>query len=80
MGKHTAPPPVHTDIPHKVAPVIKTKTHTFLVFCKHTLLELPAGLIAILIFEGNRGGWLHLIGSDHETTENALRVITVFTQ
>jgi len=77
MGKHNAPPP-KTDIVHNAPKVIKTRTHTFLVFCKHTILELPAGLIAILIFEGNRGGWLHLIGTDSNGTVHAMSTFVTF--
>jgi hypothetical protein len=77
MGKHTAEPP-KTDIVHQVPKVLKTRTHTFLVFCKHTMLELPAGFIAILIFEGNRGGWLHLIGTDSEGATHAISAFVMF--
>lgn len=77
MGKHTAPP-AKTDIVHKAVPIVRTRTHVLLVFCKHTLMELPAGLIAILIFEANRSGWLELVGAHTETTNQAIRTIAIF--
>jgi hypothetical protein len=77
MGKHTAQPP-NSDILHKSIPIVRTRTHVFLVFCKHTILELPAGMLAILIFESNRQGWLHLVGSDPEVTDHAIRTIQFF--
>ena len=77
MGKHSAAP-IKTDIVHKAPRIIKTRTHMFLVFCKHTIMELPAGLIAILIFESNRGGWLHMIGTEHEVKESAIRTFQHF--
>lgn len=78
MGKHNAEPP-KTDIVHKVAPIVRNRTHPFFVFVKHTILELPAGLIAILIFESNRQGWLNLVGTQHDSTEHAIRTIsTIF--
>lgn len=77
MGTHRAQPD-KTDIPHKVVKTIKPRTHQLFVFCKHTLMELPAGLIAILIFEGNRGGWLHLIGTDSEGTTHAISTFVTF--
>lgn len=78
MGQHNAKQ-AKTDIVHKVAPIVAKRTHPFFVFVKHTILELPAGLIAILIFESNRQGWLNLVGTQHESTEHAIRTIsTIF--
>lgn len=77
MGKHSVQP-TKTDIVHKSGRVMRTRTHVFLVFCKHTIMELPAGLIAILLFESNRGGWLHMIGNDKEATEHAIRAFQHF--
>lgn len=77
MGAHSAQPD-KTDIPHKVIKTIKPRTHVFLVFCKHTLMELPAGMAAILLFESNRSGWLHLIGTDTEGTVHAISAFVTF--
>jgi hypothetical protein len=72
MGKHNAQPD-KTDIVHKAVPIVRTRTHVLLVFCKHTLMEIPAGMLAILIFESNRHGWLNLIGIHVPATETAIR-------
>ncbi len=75
MGQHSAKLD-KTDIVHKTAPIVRKRTFAFFVFVKHTILELPAGLIAILLFESNRNGWLNLLGTQHESTEHAIRTIT----
>jgi hypothetical protein len=75
MGQHSAKQ-AKTDIVHKAAPIVRSRTHVFFTFCKHTILELPAGLIAILIFESHREGWLNLVGTQHNSTEHAIRTIT----
>lgn len=77
MGRHNAAPDKQ-DIVHKTVKVARVRSHVFMTFCKHTILELPAGLIAILIFESNRGGWLHLLGTDESGTIHAISTFVTF--
>lgn len=77
MGKHNAQP-AKTDIVHKTLPVVRTRTHVLIVFCKHMIVEGMAGFLAIIVFEANRTGWLDLVGAHTETTNHAIRTFYMF--
>lgn len=57
MGQHEAKPP---KLPEKV----RTRTHQWIVFCKHMIVETMAGFTAIIIFEAYRADWLNMLGHD----------------
>lgn len=74
MGRHSANPDKQ-HIPRKVT----NTTHSFLIFCKHTILEIPAGVTAILIFESHREKWLEMVGTPETTHNVAMFLFGTFT-
>lgn len=77
MGKHNALPD-KTDIPHKAARVVRTRSHEWIVFCKHFIVEGSAGFLAIIVFEANRAGWLNLLGEHSEPANHTIRTFVMF--
>lgn len=77
MGRHSAQP-VKTDIPHKAARVVASRSHVWMIAVKHAIIETTCGFLAIIIFEANRAGWLHLVGTNTDVSEHAIRTVVTF--
>jgi len=77
MGKHNADPD-KTDIPHKAVRVVRTRSHVWIIACKHFIVEGSAGFLAIIVFEANRAGWLNLVGANHDVPSHAIRTFVMF--